>query len=358
MPATSQTLQYTTAVALALDKLHKKIADAVSTSNTAFEMIKKAGNWEGTDEGGPQLRVPIMYQLQALKPLGAYGTVNINPINGDTAGFYAWGQTAAHVSFSDMEDFQMRGSLSLEKIVKAKQRQAEASLSDIFERALTRGQANIDTTSITQALTSSDDGSTFIVPLGHLIAYDPTAALTVGGIDQSANAWWQNQTLASAATTLAGFLGELRKLYTRCQRGGGVGKTKNPDFHLCDERTFNIFEQALAVAHRNPSYERADIAPGTVAFKGSPVSPNELLPDAANSSTTMTEGTWYMGNSNILGFTYDKRDSFKTGASVRPANQLVNSALMPVRGALWTSNRKKLGVMGSIGYVTLEAASS
>lgn len=357
MGATSQTLQYTTAVALALDKLHKKIADAISTGNKALFMYRKSGNWEGVESGGPQLRIPIMYQLQTLKPIGAYGTVNINPVNGDTAAYFAWGQTAAHVSFSDMEDFQMRGQESLEKIVQSKRRQAEASLDDIFERALVRGQGNIDGISFTTPLTSDEDSSTFIDPLGKLIAFDPTAALTVGGIDQSANTWWRNQFFDSAATTLAGFLGELRTLHVRCQRGGG-GKNAAPDFHLTDEGSYNMYEKAIAIYFRNDNVSAGDIPFENVKFKGKPVMADELIPDLKNGSLTVTDGSWYMGNSFYMGFTYDIRDSFKTGASTRPANQLVESALMPVRGAHWTSNRKKLGVMADIDLATLATATA
>jgi hypothetical protein len=63
-----------------------------------------------------------------------------------------------------------------------------------------------------------------------------------------------------------------------------------------------------------------------------------------------------MGNSAWMGFTYDNRKSFKTGESVRPGNQLLETALMPVRGAFWTNNRRKLGVAFDIDLTTLEAA--
>lgn len=357
MALASASYTYSTVAALALDKLSDKIADAISTSNAAFYFYKKKGNWEGVKSGGRQLRKSVLYQLQTVRPLGSFGVVNVNPIDSHTSVYYDWVQAAVPVSFSDLEEFQTSGSESIETIVKAKFQQAKASLDDFFSKALLRGQADIDTTSLTTALTSPLDGSVFIDPFTKLIAFDPTASLTVGGVDQSTNSWWQNQYYDSAATTLSAFLAELRTLHVRCQRGGG-GKFRSPDFHIVDERTYNVYEKALAVAHRNPDYNKADIPFENVMFKGAPVIPDQLVPDVKNGSTTITDGSWFMGNSEYLGFTYDNGSSFKMGANVRPNNQLVTTSLMPVRGAHWTNNRRKLGVMGDIDVTTLEAASS
>ena len=357
MGATSQTVSYNTIAALALDKLSNKIADAISTANAAFYFYKKKGNWEGVTSGGRQLRKSVLYNLQTVRPLGSFGTVNLNPVEGHTSVYYSWTQAAVPVSFSDLEEFQTNGSESIQTIVKAKYQQAKASLDDFFSRALLRGQGDIDGSSFTTAITSSVDGSTFIDPISKLVDYAPTGSRTVGGVDQSTNSWWQNQQTNSSATSLAAFLAELRTLHVYCQRGGG-GADKAPDFHLCDERSYNVYEKALALTHRNPDYNKADIPFENVMFKGAPVIPDELIPDLDNGSTTITDGSWYMLNSAWMGFTYDSKSSFKMGPNVRPNNQLVTSALMPVRGAHWTNNRRKLGVIADIGLSTLEAATS
>jgi hypothetical protein len=296
-----------------------------------------------------------MSTLNPLKPLGAYGMVNVNPVDGDTAAYFSWVQTAAPITFSDMEEFQTGGTESIETIVEAKRRQAEASLIDIFSQALLRGQGSVDGVSLDTPLTSSADGSVFILPLPHLIKKDPTTSTTVGGIDQSSNPWWRNQIFDSAASTLVAFLNELRVLHIRCQRGGG-GVGAAPDFHACDERTFAVFEKALALTHRNPDYKMGDIPFETVNFKGKPAFSDEQVPDVSTGTVAITKGTWYMGNSHWMGFTFDNRKSFKVGDSIRPNNQLLETALMPVRGALWTNNRRKLGVCFDIDLTTLEAA--
>lgn len=357
MALASASYTYATIAAIALDKLSDKLADAISTSNAALYFYKKKGNWEGVTSGGRQLRKSVLYQLQTLRPLGSYGTVNVNPVDSHTSVYFDWVQAAVPVSFSDMEEFQTSGSESITTIVKAKYDQAKASLDDFFSRALIRGQAELDTTSLTTALTSPLDASVFIDPFFKTAAYLNSASLTVGGVDQSTNTWWQNQKVASSASTLTAWLGELRNLHVYCQRGGG-GQFRAPDYHIVDELTYNLYERALSLLHRNPDYQKADIPFDNVLFKGKPVIFDQFMPDIYSASTTVTYGSWYMGNSEFEGFTYDSGKSFKMGPNIRPINQLVTSALMPVRGARWTNNRRKLGVMGHIDLTTLGTATS
>ena len=355
LPAASYS--YATIAAIALDKLSDKIEDAVSTSNAALYFYKKNGNWEGVTSGGRQLRKSVMYQLQSVKPIGSYGTVNVNPVDSHTSVYYDWVQAAVAVSFSDLEEFQTSGDEAIETIVKAKFQQAKASLDDFFSKALLQGQGANDTVSLDTAITNAVDSSVFIDPLFKLAQDDPTASGTVAGVDQSTNTWWRNQIMDSAASTLSQFLAELRTLHVLCQRGGG-GPNKAPDFHFADERTYNVYEKALSLFHHNQSYAKADIPFENVLFKGAPLIADQYMPDVKNITTTVQDGTWFMGNSNYMGFTFDKTKSFKLGPEVRPANQLVTASLMPVRGAHWTNNRRKLGVAFDIDVTTLEAATT
>lgn len=357
MPATSQSVVYSTIAALALDKLSPMVADNVSTGTKLFYFLKKSGNWEGVAYGGRQLRKAVMAALAPLKPLGSFGTVNVNPVDGDTAAYFPWVQTAAPITFSDMEEFQTGGTEAIESIVDSKRRQAEASIIDIFNQAILRGQGAVDGISIESPLTSSVDSSVFVSPLPLFIKKDPTSSTTVAGIDQSANPWWRNQTIDANGTTLINFLNQLRVLHIRCQRGGG-GANSAPDFHCTDERSFGVFEKALALTHRNPDYNKGDIPFDNVAFKGKPAFPDEQVADSQSGTTAITFGTWFMGNSAWMGFTYDNRKSFKVGDSIRPNNQLLETALMPIRGTFWTNNRRKLGIAYDIQLTTLEAAAA
>ena len=359
MGQTSQVITYTNTVALSLDKLHPKIADAISKGHKLLFFMRRKGHFEGVPAGGPQLRVPIRYAIKKAKPIGAYGTVNLNPSGTVTSAYYPWGQGAADITFSDMEDFQQAGPQTLEKAVKTKRDDAEASLMDLIDRALILGQADSDGTSFTSPLQGDDASETLCDPIGKLVAYDPTASLTIGGIDQSANAWWQNRYKTSAATTRKGWLEELDELHAET----GYGMGGSPDFLVSDPKTFVLYRLALSDYYRNPDYKRGDLPFDNLAFHSAPLIPEEMMYDIAAGSTTVTEGTLFMFNSEFLGFTYDqggpdRTGSFRVDAVIKPANQLLKSSLMPIRGAFWSSNRKKQGVMGAITIATLRNAAT
>lgn len=356
--SSSRTVTYNTVAALALEKLDSEIANAISTANKILYFLKKQGNWEGISYGGERLRKTVLTQLRTIYPIGSYGYVNTNPVESHTSVWYTYVQTAIPVTFSDLEEFQTGGTESIKSIVKARFDQAVASGDELMSKSILRGQADLDNTSFTTPRTSPTDGSYFIDPLPMMVSFSPTSSLTYGGIDQSTNSWWQNQYAdINTTTTLTAFLSELRKLHVKCQRGGG--KQPTPNMHLVDERTYSIYERALALTQRFTGWGKADIPFDNILFKNAPVIFDELMPDikTGDLSSAVTYGTWYMLNTEYMGFVYDKK-SFKLGEQVRPDNQLVTTALMPIRGAFWQNNRRKQAVLGGITLATLEAATS
>jgi hypothetical protein len=329
----------------------------ISKGNKLFFFYKKSGNWEGVSSGGERYRCTLMYALSPAEPLGSFGTVNVNPPDGITSAFFDWTQTAAAISLSDMEEFKTNGSESVKSILKARSMQALAGVEDLFAKALLQGQGAIDGTSITTARYNAADGASFILPLPLLIAYDPTTSTTIGGVNQSTNSWWQNQTTASTATTLAGYLHELDTMWVKCGRGGGGGNA-NPDFLVGDEQSFLSYKKALRLIARLPDYKKGDIPFENVEFHGQPFMPDELVPDVYTGSTTVTAGSVFFCNSAYMGVVYDRKANFSTGSSVRPENQLASTALLTWRGTQWVSNRRKLGVVGNIAISTLATATT
>ena len=225
-------------------------------------------------------------------------------------------------------------------------------LEELFSKGMLRGQGSIDNTSITSARTSPINGSTFIDPLPLLVSYGGTG--TIGGIAAGTETWWANQTADDSSSSFAGFLKALRSMYNNCAKGGGAAKG-SPDFHVTDQATYELYEAALAAAHRNPSYETADIPFQNVTFKGKPVVWDEFVPDVKNADLTPAgsdSGTWYMLNSNYMGVSFDKSHNFTVGDFVNPENQDAKTALILWYGVHWVSNRRKLGVLAGITTTT------
>lgn len=356
MPATSVTRSFTQQVALTLDKINGNVVDQVSNSNPFMFFYRKKGNYKTVGSGGDRLRVQLRHTLQPAQPMGNFSMANVNPVDGTTAGFFDWRQAASAATVGDLDEFKTRGSEATETMEDETIAGAIAALEDLFSKALLQGHGAVDGTSLATPYTAAD-GTVFVDPIPLLIKYDPTTSTLVGAIDQSANSWWRNQTTNSGATTLGNFLFELDFLRIKCGRGGG-GKNRYPDFHVCDEQTFAIYQRALRLIARLPDYRKGDIPFNNVEFYGTPVMADENVPDVDNGSTTITDGTWYMGNSEFMGMKVDKKGNFTAQDAVRPNNQLADTTLVVWRGGQYTDHRRKLGVCGDINVATLQTATT
>lgn len=356
MPATSVTRSFTTQVALALDKVRNKVIDQVSNSNPFMHFYRKSGTYKTVNSGGDRYRVKLRHTLQPAQPMGNFSMANVNPVDQTTAGWFDWRQAASAATVGDLDEFKTRGTEAQETMSDEIIEGAIAALEDLFSKAILQGHGAVDGSSLTTAYTAAD-GSVFIDPIPLLIKYDPTSSTEIGAVDQSANTWWRNQTTNSAAATLGNFLFELDFLRIKCGRGGG-GVNRYPDFHVMDEQTFAIYQRALRLIARLPDYRKGDIPFNNVEFYGKPAMADENVPDVDNGSTTITDGTWYMGNSEYLGLTADKQGNFAAQDSVRPNNQLADTTLVVWRGTHWTDHRRKLGVLGDIDVANLQSATT
>jgi hypothetical protein len=192
---------------------------------------------------------------------------------------------------------------------------------------------------------SGINGSVFVDPLPKQVAYDPTASLVVGNINQASSVWWRNQSLdMSVYTTYAAFLKGLRHHRNNCSKGPGGP----PDLHVTTQGTEELYEAALAAAHRNPSYQVADIPFDNVAFFGKPVTWDEFMPDYKNGTVTQTKGSWLSLNTKFWGVRVDKETNFAPTPFIKPENQDAKTAHILWLGALGVSNRRKQGIAANI----------
>lgn len=352
MGATSTTRSYTSIVASVLDKVRAKVEDNITTSTKLLFFYRKSGNWKSVGSGGDRYRVGLMYELGTADSYSSFGPIDVTPADGITSAFFDWRQIAASVSISGLEEFKNRGSERVFDLLKERTTQAVLGLEDLFSKSMLQGHAAIDGSSITSARTSAVNGSVSIDPLPLLVEYSPST--TVGGISPSTETWWKNQSTDDTSSSYVSFMQALRKMYNDCSRGGG-GAKGSPDFHLCDQATYELYESSLASLHQNPSYVNSDIPFQNIQFKGKPVVWDEYVVDAKNGDTTPAgsdSGTWYMLNSNYMGVSFDKSHNFTVGDFVNPENQDAKTALILWYGVHWVANRRKTGVLAGITTTT------
>ncbi len=344
MPATTLTLTYDALLSTTLFNYRKTLEDAISTSNAFlfYLMRKSKGGYKTVSELGDRMQMALMYELGVADSYSGYDILGVQPADGITSAFFNWSQAAVPISISGLEEKKNRGEAKLIDLLEAKTKQAEMGLQEFFNKRLLYGAGG---STITTPYVSTMNGSTFVDPMPYTVAYDPTASSSPGGINQLTNVWWRNQIFAATnVTTYAGFLKGLRKLRNDCSKGPGG----TPNLHLTTQGTAELYEAALAAAHRNPSYQVADIPFDNVGFYGQPVTWDEFMPDWYSGTVTQTKGSWLMLNTKFWGLRVDRETNFAPTPFVKPENQDAKTSHILWLGAVGVSNRRKQGVMGRI----------
>lgn len=349
MAATALTLNYDAVLSTTLFNARASLIDAISRSNFFFYKMMKGDNYKSVSSLGDRAQIPLMYELGNADAYSGYDILDTTPMDGVTSAFFSWTQMAVPIAISRLERRKNNGENQLLNLLKIKTKQALMGIQEKFARALGQGNGINSATDILTPYTSPVTGATFIDPLTKSVQYDPTASLTIGGINQNTETWWRNRTFNSVSTTYAGFLKELDRLYNTCRLGGG-GENAYADIHLCDQSTYELYCAALRSQNRYTSYEKADIPFEAVAFHGHALVWDEWICDVQGGSTTQstTSGTWYMLNSAFWEVQYDSETNFINTEMIKPENQDAWAAHILWLGAVLTSNRRKHGVMGGI----------
>lgn len=345
MAPSNLTLAYDALLSTTLFNYAPTIEDNISKENVFMWHMKKKveGGYQTVTDIGDRMQVGLMYELGQADSMSGYDVMESTPMDGVTSAFFEWRQASVPITISNMERKKNSGEARITSLLETKTKQAELGIQDFFNRRFLIGAGG---SSITTAYTSPTNGSAFVDPLPLLVAYDPTTSTAVGNINQLTYSWWRNYSASSTSATFAAFLVELRKLRMKCGRGPG-GK---PDLHLVDEDTYALYEQALATKHQNPSYQKADIPFENIAFYGSPVVAEEILPDFQGGSATLstTSGSWVMLNSKFFQVKVHADTNFAPTKFKEPDDQDIMSAHILWLGGIGVSNRRKHGVLGGI----------
>lgn len=358
MSQTSLTLNYDALLSTTLFNYQKEMTDQISTANAfLFTLMNKEENgYVSEDNIGDRAQIPLEYELQDADTYAGYDTITPTPIDGVTSAFYPWCQMANTIMISGLEEKKNSSEARLINLLETKTKQATGGFQTKFNKVLLQGNGVNVAAQVTSNYVSPDNGSSGFDPIAKGISFTPTSAGTVGGVDQVVNPWWQNKyyDMSSAAagsgsptpqvTTFTGFLKALRHLRNECSKGIGGP----PNLFIANQGVYELYEAALASAHRNPSYQTADIPFDNVAFYGKPIVWDEFMIDAKTPSTAITYGTIYMINTKYWQIKYHSGTNFVASPFQKPVNQDAKAAMILWLGALLNSNRRKQGVGGGI----------
>ena len=229
------------------------VADNVTNHNALLRTMEDNGKIKNAG-GGRDLTEPLLYNELATKFYDGFETFTID--------------TSQEVIDAAVYDWKQLGGFSFisgkEKIMNREKWQA-VSIAESRIDALIAGLRN--KTGLSLYGTGLAEGGKEFGGLRLLVQDVPTGAGTVGGIDQVAEPWWQNNAaFGTADITAATVLSPMNAMQLACTRG-----TDQPDLIMADSDYFTAYWESLQANARFTSSKLADAGFRTLEFIGTPV---------------------------------------------------------------------------------------
>jgi hypothetical protein len=267
-----------------------------------------------TEEGGTSIVEPLMYAANGTAAsYTGYDTIDLTPQDGISAAEYQWKQMAASVAISGIEEAKNRGTEAIIKLLNAKISQAEMSIKS----------------SLNTMLFGSNAVATDFNGLGTLVK---TANNTVGGIDASANNWW-NPTQDATASALS--LVDMGAVYNNASKGND-----NPDLIITTEPLFSKYESLLTPNVRYQDVEKANSGFTNLMFKQTPVVFDFAITGSVSADMYFLNSK-YLKLTGMNGHWFNTTD-FQNGTV---AGVDARYALIMAYGELTVSNRSRQGYL-------------
>jgi hypothetical protein len=339
----------------------KKVVDAISDgrflrfvmNGTKGRGKPNKGGYKLIDSLGERIQVPLMYGKSPVDTYSGWLPINVTPTDGVTSAFFQTRQVASSIVITGFEQEQNKGENAILPLLETKINQSVITTKDFVNQICLSGNA-INGNSLV-AYASAGNGSAGPDPISVLVSKTPTTG-TVGSIDTSTNTWFANQFDESAAASFAALDSELDNLYTSC--GIAPGGDSEPDFHLVDPQTFNIYRAALRTFAKIEltNYKDADLPFENLLFRGGTVFYDKFVPDnytgttpnLGGASATRAQGTWFMFNSEFMDLYASKANNFKPGKFIEALDQDGIASKVLWYGGLTVSNRSKHGLLNKI----------
>ena len=228
---------------------------------------------------------------------------------------FDWSQLGAFIYLTGREKIMNRSTAEAIDLVRARIAAAQATLSNLTGSALYSDGSQVNE----------------LAGLQHLVQDDPTSVGTVGGIDQVANAWWQNGT---DQVTPALIQTGMNNMYLSVKRG-----MDKCNLITADYASYQLYWNSLQQIQRIQQAQSADAGYQELFFNGAPV----LADDQAPADSMYFLNTKYLK----LKCAPDRKWSPDTKRLIDNADYEVTPIWFA--GQLCVSNRERQGVLKTDG---------
>jgi hypothetical protein len=230
------------------------IADNVTANNSLLVRLKSKGQIV-KGSGGRSIVEPFIYgtnsSVQFYQDYDTFTPPTTNQTIYDGAEFQ-WKQLGGFIAYSGKEERMNTGPDAHADIVRVRVKQLQAQLNN----------------TIGASLFSDGTGSAGkeLTGLKNLVSDTPTAAGTCGGIDQVANAFWQNKQTTTAAVTSANVQGFMNTMWLSIVRG-----KDQTDLIIADTIQYSAYWASLQAIQRITQSDVGEAGFPTVRFQNSDV---------------------------------------------------------------------------------------
>jgi len=365
MATPSTTINWDALSSLTRDKFLPVLVDNIFNSNPLT--VKLLANAEKLD-GGRKIITPLEYAKNGAQGFySGYDVLDTTPSDPVTSGVWDWKQAYANISISGEEELKNSGDSMVLSLLKAKMKNAESSLKDLFgdkvfgtgsaapasnEITALCGQGTVDnsTDEASESAVIDYAGSSMVHAGGNIdncvIGYNRS----LGGVDSDSNSWFESKFASFAAdgtpiTSNADFgdlitvengVSAITKRMTRLYGSLTIGNDQ-PDLIICPQVIYDAYETGLQA---NKRFESADAGLGnagfsTLRFKNAAVVADSHCPD----------GTMLMLNTKYLDFKVHSKRNFSFQDFQKPINQDARTAKIFWMGQLVCTNPRMQGMI-------------
>ena len=290
----------------------------MTNHNPLLNRMDKKGLIREGFGGGRSFLEPIMYgSNNSAKFYSGYETFTPDTAS-EVMDASEWQirQLGAFITWSGLEKIQNRGSQQAADLMSTKEKHAIATLKNMFAASLySDGTAY---------------GSKEFSGLKLICANDPTAAGTVGGIDQVANTWWRNKYSAAASTDKTNIVSRMNAMEIATNRN-----SDSTDIIICGATMWGYYEESLQSLQRITSAKSADAGFASYAYKN-----KEVFYDYNCPTKSM-----YFLDTDSLSFRYASDRWFDVGDARTVTNADYDVVPIWVAGNLTCNDRARNGVI-------------
>ena len=305
--------------------------------------------------GGERIRAPLMYQGNTtIKSYSGEETLDTTLQDGLTTAFYEWREIGGTIGITRLEERQNSGEAQILGLLETKLKQAEMQMRETLNTQILRG-------TVSGATFVPGNSAKDLYPLGYFLrkvnSTDPTTGGNVGNIAGATYSWWRHVTgradsgtldtgnaMAVNVSTYAGVKAAFRRLHNHCSRGSGG----SPNLGVCDQVTFETYENSLDTQVRYTNTKMADMGFDNIKLRGATILWDEVVPDIDTGTAAITKGTLFLINTNFYHLFIDSETDIVVTPFVEPENQTVKTAKILFMGNTAVSNMRKHGVLYGI----------